>query len=270
MTNRATSAPAGGCSATGGFTLIELMLSLALVAMMVVALTHIMLGFGESLNVVREQEQDLRLTECMVDITRSARHGWFVEEPSEDRVRVTDAFGGTTEFYLQGAALNVVRPDGAKGVVLGGVDGFDVAVQTMRRLRPEANLDSSETWFQHSQSAGTSRALVIEKLFPFALGFSIESLAPDWVSTVADVEEEVVEAALGQLVLPLVFIPPVKDLGTGLGDAGKLNICHVPPGNAENASTLKVGDPAIVDHMAHGDYLGICVPEKIPPDAAPA
>ena len=38
----------------------------------------------------------------------------------------------------------------------------------------------------------------------------------------------------------------------------KVVICHVPPGNPENAHTLTVGAPAVEAHLDHGDYLGEC------------
>jgi hypothetical protein len=38
----------------------------------------------------------------------------------------------------------------------------------------------------------------------------------------------------------------------------KVQICHVPPGNPDNAHTIVVGEPAVPAHLAHGDYLGEC------------
>lgn len=39
---------------------------------------------------------------------------------------------------------------------------------------------------------------------------------------------------------------------------GKVVICHVPPGNPDNAHTIIVGAPAVPAHLAHGDYEGEC------------
>jgi hypothetical protein len=38
----------------------------------------------------------------------------------------------------------------------------------------------------------------------------------------------------------------------------KVTICHIPPGNPDNAHTISVGEPALRAHIAHGDYCGPC------------
>ena len=57
-------------------------------------------------------------------------------------------------------------------------------------------------------------------------------------------------------------------VGTGFGPRGlagwmikldKVNVCHAPPGNPNNAHTISV--PFINDmddHLAHGDTIGVC------------
>ena len=40
----------------------------------------------------------------------------------------------------------------------------------------------------------------------------------------------------------------------------KVAICHFPPGNPGNAHTIRVGAPALMAHLAHGDHLGPCGP----------
>jgi hypothetical protein len=51
--------------------------------------------------------------------------------------------------------------------------------------------------------------------------------------------------------------------GAGAADggqvgAGKVAVCHVPPGNPANAHTIVVGEPALSAHVRHGDPLGAC------------
>ena len=43
---------------------------------------------------------------------------------------------------------------------------------------------------------------------------------------------------------------------------GRVTICHVPPGNPDNAHTITVGVNAVPAHLAHGDYCGPCEDER--------
>lgn len=45
---------------------------------------------------------------------------------------------------------------------------------------------------------------------------------------------------------------------SGGGPAPKVAICHIPPGNPENAHTIVVGAAAVDAHLDHGDSLGEC------------
>ena len=38
----------------------------------------------------------------------------------------------------------------------------------------------------------------------------------------------------------------------------KVKICHIPPGNPDNAHTIVVSQNAVPAHLAHGDTLGPC------------
>lgn len=53
----------------------------------------------------------------------------------------------------------------------------------------------------------------------------------------------------------------IQDVVKKDGQGWKVTICHLPPGNPENAHTLSVGAPAVRAHLAHGDKLGACVVE---------
>jgi hypothetical protein len=41
-------------------------------------------------------------------------------------------------------------------------------------------------------------------------------------------------------------------------NGNKVQICHIPPGNPENAHEIYVGEPSVEAHLAHGDKLGTC------------
>ena len=58
----------------------------------------------------------------------------------------------------------------------------------------------------------------------------------------------------------LVGLVAIQPGAAGAGQ-DKVTICHIPPGNPENAHTIVVGAPAVPAHLAnHGDSVGECVP----------
>ena len=46
----------------------------------------------------------------------------------------------------------------------------------------------------------------------------------------------------------------------------KFTICHVPPGNPDNAHEITVAEAALPAHFPHGDTLGSCVGDPPPPE----
>jgi hypothetical protein len=45
--------------------------------------------------------------------------------------------------------------------------------------------------------------------------------------------------------------------GAVAGNA-KVDVCHIPPGNPENAHTITISENAVSTHLDHGDHLGAC------------
>ena len=56
------------------------------------------------------------------------------------------------------------------------------------------------------------------------------------------------------------FAPAMADKPGTEPNEGKVLICHIPPGNPDNARTISVSDDVetIEDHLGHGDFLGSC------------
>ena len=70
-------------------------------------------------------------------------------------------------------------------------------------------------------------------------------------------------AALKQLV------KPKKDAGSraAAANAGKVTICHIPPGNPSNAHLITISSNAVAAHRRHGDPApGASCPRPGPPD----
>jgi len=71
---------------------------------------------------------------------------------------------------------------------------------------------------------------------------------------VADVYITVIENTL-----PPKSTDPPTDPATDGNGKEKVTICHIPPGNPDNAHTITVGEPAVLTHMTkHGDTIGPC------------
>jgi hypothetical protein len=58
----------------------------------------------------------------------------------------------------------------------------------------------------------------------------------------------------------LSTIPATYADGDNDDDDGndKVKICHIPPGNPDNAHTIRVSENAVDAHLDHGDYKGEC------------
>jgi hypothetical protein len=54
--------------------------------------------------------------------------------------------------------------------------------------------------------------------------------------------------------------------GSGSQGGDKQAVCHIPPGNPDNAHTIVVSVSAVQTHLDHGDTLGPCPEEPGPPD----
>ena len=47
-----------------------------------------------------------------------------------------------------------------------------------------------------------------------------------------------------------------------LAQGAKVDVCHIPPGNPDNAHTITISENAVSAHLDHGDHLGACDPAE--------
>lgn len=256
-----------------GFTLAELLVSAAVGALVLGGLAESLELFGEHVEQVRAGSDDGpdAAVALMADY---ARRGWLVEQPEENELCVSGADGAVTHFALDDGALVVTRPSGKQGVLLQGVAELGIETETVRRLREASPVHDYRGWWQRELPSELLTGIELESGMPFALGFTMASDVPDEYDVVDDVEEHALSATLDTIVLPLAWVPvippdpnePVAGDSEGgkKGGSKKVTICHVPPGNPENAHTLVVSENAVDAHLAHGDSLGACSAD--PPD----
>jgi len=47
-----------------------------------------------------------------------------------------------------------------------------------------------------------------------------------------------------------------------VAQTAKVDVCHIPPGNPDNAHTITISEKAVSAHLDHGDHLGACESEQ--------
>jgi len=60
-------------------------------------------------------------------------------------------------------------------------------------------------------------------------------------------------------VVILAVLPALTTLSFQATAAQKVNVCHIPGGNPDNAHEIQVSGNAVNAHLGHGDVLGSCV-----------
>jgi hypothetical protein len=70
------------------------------------------------------------------------------------------------------------------------------------------------------------------------------------------VEKKMLRGAM--LVVALTGMVMTTPTSVQADPDGKVTICHIPPGNPENAHEITVSVSAVPAHLAHGDRLSTC------------
>ena len=64
------------------------------------------------------------------------------------------------------------------------------------------------------------------------------------------------------LVVALTGLTMTTSTSVQADPGTKVTICHIPPGNPENAHEITVDESAVEAHFTqHGDHFGFCSPE---------
>ncbi len=71
--------------------------------------------------------------------------------------------------------------------------------------------------------------------------------------------------AISLIVVLLIVAITFDDAFAAKGGNAKVTICHILPGNPDNAHTITMSEKSVPSHLAHGDILGECVEDTTPP-----
>lgn len=184
-----------------GFSLIELMVAMAMASLLVIGLANAAHVFSQTVREVRD-EDDHRLEEALIGVTDAVRSAWLVERPTPSRLELTDALGRLTVFRQRGTELMVMRPNGARGPLLEDVASVEFLVESTPRY-VEAPPASEHRTLWAGAAAAAPVPLTLRSGESLALGFSLPLDAPPALSTVPGVDEQVVSATLERLVVAL-------------------------------------------------------------------
>jgi prepilin-type N-terminal cleavage/methylation domain-containing protein len=228
-----------------GFSLVELLLATVIGSLLLIGLANSARLFGEQVSHVQDAA-DARLEQALVSVTDAVSAGWRVQRPSATRLEVTDALGRTTVYEQQGSDLVVTRPSGASGALLAGVASVDFATRQTRRYVEAAPRVGYAAFWTRDPPAGPPTTLTIHGGEAVAIGFSIPADAPPSVDTLADVEEEFLDATLDRLVLALSFF-----------DGSSKEFCHLhasgPPHDSNHATGTASLAVDVYESRAPGD-----------------
>lgn len=207
---------------TDAFTLVELLVAVILGSLLVVAMALVLQLFSAQVEDLRN-EGATPVEESLSTIADEVRRAWWVEVPSATRLDIHDPYGNATSYYLDGQTLKVRRPDGRVGDVLTGVASLQINGQTTTRYREDTPADVNDDWWTVPAGA-TTETLTLEQGDEVAIGFTVPTTAPGYIHPLASVEEQVVEATVERLVLPISFV-----------NASDMEFCHLwhgpPPHN---------------------------------------
>lgn len=198
-------------AAERGFTLLELVVSMSLAAMLMVALAESFQGFAKQLEDLRDGESELRVEEGLVQMIHDVRNAWTVEELGTNHLRVTDALGRNTEYWLDSQKdLRVKRASGAEGVLIPGLTSFSLGTKTIERLRPGTPADFAGKWFEQLDLPSADEVVIVEQDLPLALGLMASQNAPAAADKILGIDEHVLSVGVGQLALQASFAAPAE------------------------------------------------------------
>ena len=285
-----TPAPAGR---PRGFTLVELLLSVSLGAVLIIAVVHSTGLYSTQAGSVMAQS-DRAVEEALAHVGEAVEQAWLVDHVSDTQIDVYDPLGNATTYWLDRSTLWIRRPSGDTAALLEGVDTLAFSVGTQTRLREDDPLEGDGVVWERDVGEVddlegprlpiVGGATYTEEFPPeydeagapgllrsgdsLAVGFKVPVARED-VVVVDGVTEFMEVAAFDRLTLPIGLLdelpsPPFSldaevAAGEELPGAEKVTLCHTTAKGLSHAIT--VGTAARDAHLAHGDVLAACPPD---------
>jgi hypothetical protein len=194
----------------GGFTLAEVLLTGALAAVLLTALAHSTMEFGYSIAYLEDKAGTADAQDSVLRrLTRDIREAWWAEVVSDTHIKLADEDGEYTEYWLQGDALWLRRPNGDEGLVFDDVEHLEFVAITGDRNREGPGQQLNASWY--SQPTPLSPALPLESA---EAGMVALTFSPPLNAAAAggSDSEELIEASLDTLSVAVSWVPVSEEI----------------------------------------------------------
>jgi hypothetical protein len=138
-------------------------------------------------------------------VTAAVESAWFVRSEASNALVVVDSLGRETRFRGADGRLEVRRPDGLSGVLLGGLRDVSFETSTIRRLREGKPVRVPGVAWR--RPADVTSPLVLAPGTSISLGMTLHSRAPKVISDVNGVPEQLLRCEPMKLVLDAAGVP---------------------------------------------------------------
>jgi len=218
---------------TAGFSLIEMLIATSIGAGLMVSLAAMAHLF--TAQVTEAGSGDLKMEQAVATLSQQVRTAWAVAGPAADQLQLHDPFGNVTEYFVEDDALKVLRPSGAEGTLLSGVQSVNFALRTTSRLRESTPQTAVQTFWSSPANAGAPSMLTLTNGQSIAVGFTMPVAAGSSFNHVDGIAEQVKTTTPTRLLLPVAWL-----------DASNKSFCHLhasqphSPNHASGQGTLTI------------------------------
>ena len=147
-------------SREAGFTLAEVLLSGAMAAVLLTALAHSTMEFGYTIHYLEDKAGIADAQDSVLRrVTRDIREAWWAEVVSDTHIKLADEDGQYIQYYLQGDALWLSRPNGDTGIVIDDVAVLEFEATMGDRYREGSVQEVSTSWYVQPEPASSALPL---------------------------------------------------------------------------------------------------------------
>ncbi|RKY21886.1 MAG: hypothetical protein DRQ55_02880 [Planctomycetota bacterium] len=129
-------------------------------AVLLTALVHSAMEFGYTIHYLEDKAGIADVQSAVLRrITRDIRESWWVELESSTHLKLANADGEFTEYYLEDGALRIRRPNGDEGLVIDKIEVLSFTAREAERKREGAQEELSVSWYVQAEPVTSAISL---------------------------------------------------------------------------------------------------------------